>query len=103
MCGLFSWCFCCLCDGDNFYCRRFAAIGISDDFLDGGFFVFIHDVRILMRHGKGGVPEEFLCDGHGDTRPFAAAGEGMAAAVRRQFSYFRFGDFVQSSEKSKII
>ena len=56
-----------------------------------------------MRHGEGGVSEEFLCDGYGDTRPFAAAGEGMAAAVRRQFSYFRFGDFVQSSEKSKII
>ena len=49
------------------YCRRFAAIGISDDILDGGFFVLIHDMRILMRHGKGCVPEEFFRDGHGDT------------------------------------
>ena len=76
------------------HCRRFAAIGISDDVLDCGFFVLIHDVRILMRHGEGGVSEEFLCDGHGDTRPFAAAGECMATAVRRQVPYFRFGDFV---------
>ncbi len=67
LCSLFNWCFYCLCNGDDFFCRRFAAIGISDDILDGGFFVLIHDMRILMRHGKGCVPEEFFRDGHGDT------------------------------------